>query len=199
MAAEPLLDRAFLEKLSELDQAHGRFGALVWDEFPRSIRVLLDNPYVFADFWKAQSGVMTEEAWKESFAKANRAAHVALGKQDTVTVLSIVLSRIYTLRNQLLHGGATWQSSVNRDQSDRRASSARASSGNGPPACPGPRRRPSGSSHGMRMNRSSTMGEGPTGGSVTSLDDAPRSRSRPLRSTMWISARYERPGSRSCT
>ena len=59
---------------------------------------------------------MTEEAWKESFARANKAAHVALGRLDTVTVLSIVLSRIYTLRNQLLHGGATWQSSVNREQ-----------------------------------------------------------------------------------
>jgi hypothetical protein len=32
---------------------------------------------------------------------------VALGRQDTVTVLSIVLSRIYVLRNQLVHGGAT--------------------------------------------------------------------------------------------
>jgi hypothetical protein len=34
-----------------------------------------------------------------------RAVHLALGKQDTVTVLSIVLSRIYVLRNQLIHGG----------------------------------------------------------------------------------------------
>ena len=33
-----------------------------------------------------------------------------------MTVLSIVLSRIYTLRNQLIHGGATWGSSVNREQ-----------------------------------------------------------------------------------
>ena len=39
-----------------------------------------------------------------------------MGKRDTVTVLSIVLSRIYTLRNQLVHGGATWGSSVNRAQ-----------------------------------------------------------------------------------
>lgn len=31
-------------------------------------------------------------------------------------VLSIVLSRIYVLRNQLVHGGATWGSSVNREQ-----------------------------------------------------------------------------------
>ncbi len=36
--------------------------------------------------------------------------------RDTAIVLSIVLSHIYTLRNQLVHGGATWNSSVNRDQ-----------------------------------------------------------------------------------
>ena len=32
------------------------------------------------------------------------------------TVLAIVLARLYTVRNQLIHGGATWQGSVNRDQ-----------------------------------------------------------------------------------
>ena len=35
---------------------------------------------------------------------------------DTETVLVIALSRIYVLRNQMMHGGATWNSSVNRDQ-----------------------------------------------------------------------------------
>jgi len=44
------------------------------------------------------------------------AAQTALGKQDTPTVLGIALTRIYTLRNQLIHGGATWNSSVNRYQ-----------------------------------------------------------------------------------
>lgn len=44
------------------------------------------------------------------------ATHAALEPRDTVTVPSVVLSRIYTLRNQLMHGGATWNSSVNRDQ-----------------------------------------------------------------------------------
>lgn len=108
--------RAFLEKLAELDKGRRRFDALVWEEFPKSIRVLLDNRFVFADFWRFQGGTIAEEAWKSSFESANRAARVALGRQDTVTVLSIVLARIYTLRNQLVHGGATWGSSVNRDQ-----------------------------------------------------------------------------------
>ena len=108
--------RDFLEKLAELDKGHKRFDALVWTEFPKSIRVLLDNQYVFADFWKFQNGSLSEDAWEKNFEAANRAARTALGRQDTVTVLSVVLSRIYTLRNQLIHGGATWGSSVNREQ-----------------------------------------------------------------------------------
>ena len=35
---------------------------------------------------------------------------------DTEKVLSIIFERLYTLRNQLIHGGATWESAVNRDQ-----------------------------------------------------------------------------------
>jgi hypothetical protein len=31
-------------------------------------------------------------------------------------VLGITLDRIYTLRNQLVHGGSTWDSKVNREQ-----------------------------------------------------------------------------------
>ena len=71
---------------------------------------------MFPDFWAFQNGTLSEAEWKASFAAAKVAANAALGRRDTVTVLSIVLSRIYTLRNQLLHGGATWQSSVNREQ-----------------------------------------------------------------------------------
>jgi hypothetical protein len=108
--------RGFLSKLTELDSQQKRFDLLAWTEFPKSIRVLLDNPYVFADFWSFHNGSLPEAEYKAKFAAANRAAHVALGRQDTVTVLSIVLSRIYVLRNQLVHGGATWGSSVNREQ-----------------------------------------------------------------------------------
>lgn len=108
--------RAFLQKLTELDAGKKRFESLTWQEFPKSIRMLLDNRFVFADFWHWRNGSLTEAEFHAKFAAANKAAHVALGRQDTVTVLSIVLSRIYVLRNQLVHGGATWGSSVNRDQ-----------------------------------------------------------------------------------
>ena len=113
--SERTLFREFLAKLCRLDAAH-RIEALVWDEFAGNIRVLLDNPYIFRDFWLHQTGSLAETEWKKNFAGAKAAAHRALSRRETATVLSAVLSRIYTLRNQLVHGGATWSSSVNRDQ-----------------------------------------------------------------------------------
>jgi hypothetical protein len=40
----------------------------------------------------------------------------ALLGNDTSTLLSIVLDRLYVLRNQLIHGGATWNGASNRAQ-----------------------------------------------------------------------------------
>ena len=35
---------------------------------------------------------------------------------DTKKVLAVLFERLYVLRNQMVHGGATWNSSVNRSQ-----------------------------------------------------------------------------------
>jgi hypothetical protein len=88
----------------------------VWEEFSRSIRLLLDNKYIYQDFWNHRNGKLTEAEWQQNFADANKAAGRTLAQRETATVLSIVLTRLYTLRNQLMHGDATWNSSVNRDQ-----------------------------------------------------------------------------------
>lgn len=106
---------AFLKKLHDLD--HGkRLGEIVWRAYSGAIRILLDNPYVFAGFWDYQKGNQTEAQWQQSFSAAKKAANHALAAQDTPRLLAIVLARTYTLRNQLIHGGATWASSVNREQ-----------------------------------------------------------------------------------
>ena len=107
--------RQFMHRLLQLD-AHGHLAKLVWEEYPKSIRTLIENPYVFPAFWSWQAGDLTEAGWKERFEKANRVATKALEKGNTALVLGIVLHRIYTLRNQILHGGATWNSGVNRTQ-----------------------------------------------------------------------------------
>ncbi|MFC6689464.1 hypothetical protein [Jhaorihella thermophila] len=40
----------------------------------------------------------------------------ALQANDAVSILSMLFDRLYVLRNQLIHGGATWNSRVNRAQ-----------------------------------------------------------------------------------
>ena len=105
----------FINRLCELDDKN-RLENLVWTEFTKSIRVLLDNQYVFQPFWDHLNSKITEKEWKRQFTQAKAAANSALGKKKTADVLSIVLSRIYTLRNQIVHGGSTWNSSVNRRQ-----------------------------------------------------------------------------------
>ena len=107
--------REFFDMILRFD-AEGRVYGEIWDRFSGPIRILLDNQYVFQPFWDHQQGNPDAAQWEARFRAAKVRANQALVEQDTVTVLAIVFDRLYTLRNQLIHGGATWQSSVNRDQ-----------------------------------------------------------------------------------
>lgn len=113
---------SFIRKLCDLDD-NNYLSDLVWKEFAGSIRVLLGNKFVFKPFWQFQKNKLTaldpaeeELRWQAKFKTANARAHKALGNKDTVGVLTVIFSRLYTLRNQTLHGGATWGSKVNREQ-----------------------------------------------------------------------------------
>jgi len=77
---------------------------------------LINNQYVYQQFWDLQNEKISEAEWLKLFQKNKAAANRALGKMDTGKILSIVFERLYTLRNQLIHGGAIWNSAVNRDQ-----------------------------------------------------------------------------------
>lgn len=105
----------FLRRLADLD-GEGRLAGVIWKNYPGAIRVLLENRYVFQPFWDHLNLLPDSEDWEERFTKANKAANQALGRRDVGTVLGVVFARLYTLRNQLMHGGATWNSYVNRDQ-----------------------------------------------------------------------------------
>ena len=107
--------REFLLKLHLLDKGK-LLDDLTWREFSGPIRVLLDNPYVFESFWEFHRGNLTEIEWKERLAKGKKTAAILLAKGNTPELLRLVFHRIYTLRNQLMHGGATWNSQVNRAQ-----------------------------------------------------------------------------------
>lgn len=96
--------------------ARHRIYDMVWQRFPQEIRVLLDNRYVFAPFWLHHNGTPGYADWPHRLDRAQVAIKAALRDHDTAKLLSLLFDRLYVLRNQLVHGGATWNSEVNRAQ-----------------------------------------------------------------------------------
>ncbi len=113
--SERLRQRQFWQKIISLDKRQQIYQT-VWLEFPRSIRLLKDNQYVFEGFWKFQRGELSLEQWELSFANNKRQINRALAKQDTTRLIELLFDRLYTLRNQIVHGGATWNGRINRPQ-----------------------------------------------------------------------------------
>ena len=105
----------YFQKLISLDYSSRIYGA-IWEKFPQSIRIFLDNKYVFQPFWKYHNQIDGYDDWQERFGASKRRFKTALSNEDTKAVLTMLFDRLYVLRNQLVHGGATWNSSVNRDQ-----------------------------------------------------------------------------------
>ena len=70
---------------------------------------------IFSIFWKSRQKDEIH-SWKQSFAASRLVVAKALSRTDTVLLLQVLFSRLYTLRNQLVHGNATWNGSVNRNQ-----------------------------------------------------------------------------------
>ena len=50
------------------------------------------------------------------FASAKKKANFAFEEQKTAEVLEVIFGHLYTLRNQLIHGGSTYESRTNRKQ-----------------------------------------------------------------------------------
>jgi hypothetical protein len=107
--------KAFFDTLVSLDASHRIYDA-VWERFSQEIRLLLANRYVFAPFWHKQNGLEGHDDWEEKLAASQRQIGTAMKQFDTGRILLVLFDRLYVLRNQLVHGGATWNSSINRAQ-----------------------------------------------------------------------------------
>jgi hypothetical protein len=104
----------FFATLVEMD-GENRIYDVIWQRFSQEIRMLLDNRYVFAPFWKFQSGQFGGSGWEIRFDAAKRAANEALASRNTPLVLSILFDRLYVLRTSLFTGaqhGAVRQTGV---------------------------------------------------------------------------------------
>lgn len=105
----------FFAKINRLD-TNGTLYKAFWSNFSGPVRLLMKNQYVFGPFWHHQNGLAGYEDWSERLTNSQKQFHTAFQNADMVLILKLVFDRLYVLRNQLMHGGTTWESSVNRQQ-----------------------------------------------------------------------------------
>jgi hypothetical protein len=105
----------YFGRLVARDEGRRIYKAL-WQRFSGPVRMLIESRYVFNPFWQHHNEIDGFEDWGEKFRTSSRSFTQAFQAGDSVGILSIVFDRLYVLRNQLVHGGSTWNSSINRAQ-----------------------------------------------------------------------------------
>ncbi len=107
--------KRFLARLCNADSEHLIYDTL-WVEFSQSVRLLLRNHYTYQVFWNYQRGIVSgtqlDELWQEN----QRLVQDALAYQNSALLCGLLFDRLYVVRNQLVHGAATYNSQVNRAQ-----------------------------------------------------------------------------------
>ena len=116
VAGERTAFKAYFAKLLAL-----RDGRVIFNEmsskFAEAIRKFIPNQYVFPDYWTSDTFQPTDlRVWESSLAKSMGRFDEAIRNDNVRDILEELFDRLYVLRNQMLHGGATWQGSVNRAQ-----------------------------------------------------------------------------------
>lgn len=104
-----------IDRLVERDTT-GRLYTAIWDRFRGPIATLMENRFVYRPFWLYQNGIPGNENWAKRFKSSAERFVRSMADKDTAYVLREVFDRLYMLRCQMMHGGTTWNSKVNREQ-----------------------------------------------------------------------------------
>lgn len=105
----------FIKKLLTCDRTH-RIEGLLFDQFSSSIEQLIANEYVYYEYWNHWLNPASERDWRKSMNTEVNNASSFVKKRSALPYLMIVLSRLNVLRNQIMHGASTWNSTTNRSQ-----------------------------------------------------------------------------------
>ena len=108
---------AFLEDAVGADWSDSIYNVVIASE-SKTILTLAANAYVFTPFWGRYYDEWKSSNWADPLIESvNRAIlNLERGERGTFSALKILFDRLVELRNQLVHGGATWEDRVNRDQ-----------------------------------------------------------------------------------
>ncbi len=107
--------KKFFRKVMSVDRQNTVYN-FVYRELSETVFALVDNRYVFQPFWNYQNKVTHFDDWQSRLEKEKRETETYFQEARTDDVLAVIFDRLYVLRNQLVHGGATWNGSLNRVQ-----------------------------------------------------------------------------------
>lgn len=113
--SEGALYNEFLSRIYRLDKGN-RIYDIIWQKYSSSIQLLLENKFVSQAFWEFHNHKIDENEFNRRLDKEKEKARSALKDVNSGRLLEVLFRRLYTLRNQLLHGGATFNSKANRKQ-----------------------------------------------------------------------------------
>lgn len=105
----------FFKKILELD-AKSEISQILWQQSGSAVMSLIQNKFTFEKYWRFVNGNDACSDWENSLEKCITKAKRLVPGKGTVDMISMVFCRLYTLRNQLLHGGATYNSGLKRNQ-----------------------------------------------------------------------------------
>ena len=116
-ATESDMFNTYFETLAGLGGGANERICAVFDGKQNESKELLDNRFVFADFWNCQHFKKpSERGWKakkkselDSFRKKRKS-------REAAPMLKAVFSRIYVMRNQMMHGSTAKDSHLARPQ-----------------------------------------------------------------------------------
>ena len=109
--------KAFFETVIGYDDKCKRaILAEIQGNLSKPIEALMDNKYAFEPFWRYYNGVHGHVNWEVDFAADKYKMDKDIDEQDVYEILSVLFERLYVVRNQIVHGNATWNGGRNRDQ-----------------------------------------------------------------------------------
>ena len=96
-----------------------RIRSILQERLDDRVRTLLGNPFVFCPFWRwfwDDKGDSKGVGSTADFRQKNAEAWRNWDRGDVHGFLTEVLERLYTLRNQVFHGGFTYRGGKGREQ-----------------------------------------------------------------------------------
>jgi hypothetical protein len=103
----------FLQEVIEQDD-HRLIASYIFEEQIGLIDSLMSIQYLFKQFWISIH--VQEEGWDAEYEIQNTRLLIDRDQRNTLSHCNAIVQRVYVLRNQVIHGGATFESSMNREQ-----------------------------------------------------------------------------------